>query len=526
MVKYDLNDIGFNYKGISTSKTKSAKIEGSDWVVDDIPVDVDTNDAISFVKNFIKGITAIEIPTSLVCNLRCRYCYIDDPRMKNKVVSSDVVHKILKESSEMFPSLSPDEKVRKSLTKDGKVYLSPWGAEPFANISTLETMQQFARETYGKGNYKLNTSTNGTFWNKRIENLFHNMIVDEAFTSIQVSLDGPKSLQDFQRPILGGAGSYDKIENFVGNLSHLSKEHNLKNRPYTFCSTIHLKDEKFADNWIAAAEFFSTPNKWYTSLPVLPMRMSGEDMDNKELVNRFLDAQRKMVELVKRRTKENITTIDFYSYKLFGNTSSRSKNAFPYCSALNTQIGVDVDGSLYPCHGPITTPMQKPFLWYGNLFDKVISYRQLYRNFSYQYGTLWTRARCVDCPVYNYSSGNVCWSCPIHNLGVTEEPSMDSLHKCFAYEQAYKYWIQIAKMTINNPILNDIPSGWFNDNSVNLPIVKNPIEAIDKNSHFNMAYDGMIDRGIRRFIPGGNFENVQFKDSWWNFNNYIEIINK
>jgi len=126
MPKYDLVDIGLMYRGVSSVGSYKTKL--NEWEIIDIPHDIPEEKAKSFVNKFLNKICAVEIPTSLVCNLRCRYCYIDDPRMKNKVVSTESVEKILEESSQMFPGLSKDIETRKKLNGKGDVYLSPWGA--------------------------------------------------------------------------------------------------------------------------------------------------------------------------------------------------------------------------------------------------------------------------------------------------------------------------------------------------------------------------------------------------------------
>lgn len=521
MTKYDLSDIGYRYKGIASIPSKTIKC-GS-WEIIDVPIDVRDEDAGRFTSNFINGICAVELPTSLICNLRCRYCYIDDPRMKNKKVSKESIEKILISLTSLFPGFSPSKQQRidrnSSTAKKSMVYFSPWGAEPFCNIDTLETIQNYAFDVYGKGEYQLHTSTNGTIWNGRIETFFQNLLNDEAFRSIQISLDGPEDLQNKQRPFLNGSPSFDKVRLFVENLERIKKENNLSRRLHSFCSTIHLQDENFVNNWIDAADFFSTPQQWHSVLPFIPMRMSGEDMQSEEHINRFIEAQRKMVELVKSKVLKGIPVIDFYTSKLFGGYSNRSRNAFPYCSALNTQIGVDLDGCLYPCHGPVTSPMYKPFLWFGNLFEKIISYKQLFRNFSYQYGTAWTRSRCAECPVEKYSTGNICWSCPSHNLAMTGEPSMDSVIRCIAYAESFKYWVQIAKMNIDNPVLKNIPECWFNE-VVNLPEIKNKLKAIDEKYHFDLNYNGMIQKGVSKFILQEPCHLIDQTTTWWEFDNY------
>ena len=510
MIKYDLPDLGCHYKGAATTASKELDI--GPWHITNIPKDIDSSKAENDVKRFLNKICALEIPTSLKCNLRCKYCYIEDLRMKNKNVSKDIVLRILSESSKMFPGL-----LKQNVNKNKKAHFTAWGAEPFVNIDTLETMYEFAHEHYGKDNYKLGLSTNGTIWSKRIEQFFINAVKDNAVTDIQISLDGPPEVQNRNRPYINGKPSFQDVEKFTQNFELTMKDLNLKNKIHHFCSTIHLIDEDFDDVWIKAARFFSEPNKWWTSLPALPMRMSGEDMYGEDEINKFIRAQKLMLDLVKERAKEGILMVDFYTNKLFGNIQCKSKNAFPFCSAMNSQIGVDLDGCMYPCHGAITTPMYKPWLWFGNLFDKVISYTQMMRNIYYQFNS-WNRGKCTSCPLYHYSTGSVCWSCAPHNLSVTGEPTIDNLMKCKAYMESFPYWVEIAKMNIDNPILQEIPGEVAIQASRKLKAVKDTM-------HFDRNFDGIIWASIRKIygkdIP---INKLHYTDTWWNFDNFNKKI--
>jgi len=526
--KYDLTILGFDYKGVASSN-ESKKINVDGWEITNIPDDSDIKYVEKFIREFISDIVAIEIPTSLVCNLRCNYCYISDPRMKNKDVDEKNVNQILELSSQMFPSLSKDKKIRQRNNKKTKVYFSAWGAEPFTNTKTLNSLYEFGHEYYGKNEYEISLSTNGTILNDNVKKIISNIIDDNAFQSIQISLDGPEYLQNHQRPFLNKKGSFDAVKNFCSFLLDLQREKELKSRLYSFCSTIHLIDDNFSENWRNAAKFFSEPNTWHTALPVLPMRMSGEDLSNKNHINKFIYAQKEIFEVIKERAKQGVTVLDFYSNKIFGNISCRSKNAFPYCSALNTQIAVDIDGNLYPCHGPITSPLYKPFLYFGNLFEKTISYKQLMRNMNYQYGILWGLGKCEKCPLHVYGTGNICWSCPPHNLALTGEPSMDSPLKCVAYAESFKYWIAIAKMAFGEQHLEHIPNNeWFNDIEVNYNEFKNKILVKNphNNMHFDMNYNGIIDKALQRYEVEEKYHNYgdkKYISSWWDFDNFKNI---
>jgi radical SAM protein with 4Fe4S-binding SPASM domain len=428
----------------------------------------------------------------------------------------------------MFPRLSPDKNIRKSLHHDTKVYISPWGAEPLANYETLKAVYDFCHDNYGKDQYSIHTSTNGTIYNEQIEKLLIAFMNDNAFNSIQVSLDGPEELQNYQRPTTSGNESFSKIEKFCKNLNSVGRDLKLKRRLYSFCSTIHITDDKFIDNWNSAAEYFSEPNQWHSNLPSLPMRMSGEDLCNEVHINRFVEAQKEILEIVKKRAKQGISVFDFYTGKLFGSYSCKSKNAYPYCSALNTQIAVDVDGSLYPCHGPVTSPLYKPFLWFGNLFEKNISFKNLFRNFNYQYGILWSLGKCESCPINKFTRGNICWSCPPHNLALTGEPSMDSPLKCVAYSESFKYWIAIAKIVFGDKYISEIPNDWFNNIDLNTNEFKNKKinNPIPKNVHFDQNYNGILDNAVNMFnVEENNLDcgHEKYTTSWWEFDNFFEV---
>jgi uncharacterized protein len=507
MLKYDLTDLGYEYKGAAT--TKSYKHEVLGWEITDIPVDITKETVEREITNFLNKICALEIPTSYQCNLRCKYCYIDDPRLKNKKVSKESVTKILVDSEQMLPKFNKD-----SVTKNNRAHFSPWGAEPFMNIDTLEAIYEYAHETYGEDKYIIGTSTNGTIWSDRIKTFFQNLINDKGLKDIQVSLDGPEWVQDSNRPYVNGKGSFRDIENFVMNFYDLQNDLDIQKGLIHFCSTIHLQDKDFDKKWEAAAEFFSEPNQWWTSLPSLPMRMSGEDMYGEDEINRFVNAQKLALEVIKKRADQDITVVDFYTQKLFGNVDCRSKNAFPFCSAMNSQIGVDIEGSLYPCHGAMTQPKFKPWLWFGNLFNKTIHYTKLIRNIHYQFNS-WNRGKCTTCEIYHYTSGSVCWSCAPHNLSVSGEPSMDNIMKCKAYAESFPYWVEAAKMNIDNPILDEIEPH-------NIKQSKNRLESINNGMHFDRNYDGIIASSVEKICNCDiDINNMYYNDTWWTYDNFI-----
>jgi radical SAM protein with 4Fe4S-binding SPASM domain len=514
MLKYDLPDLGYKYKGAATTKKYKHEVLG--WEITDIPIEIDKEIVEKEISKVLNTICALEIPTSYQCNLRCKYCYIDDPRMKNKKVSKDVVTKILINAEKMLPKLS-----KEYINNDKKriAHISPWGAEPLANVDTLDAIYEFCHEVYGKDKYTVGTSTNGTIWSGRVQNFLKNLMEDNAINNIQISLDGPQYIQDNNRPYTNGKGSFEDIKQFVYNFDEFTRSFNNKRSFRHFCSTIHLQDDDFAERWRDAAIFFSEPNTWHTTLPFLPMRMSGEDMYGKEEISKFVNAQKMVLEVIKNRAKQGLTVLDFYTAKLFENIDCKSRNAFPFCSAMNTQIGVNIDGGMYPCHGAMTQPTYKPWLWFGNLFERTLDYSKIKRNIHYQFNS-WSRAKCTDCQIYHYSSGSICWSCAPHNLSVSGEPTIDNLMKCKAYTKSFPYWVEIAKMNIKgNPILDEI------DMPHPVKQSKNTLQCIKQDMHFDRNFDGIISKSVNKICDCDiDIQNMYYADWWWDRNNHYKDV--
>jgi len=514
--RFDLTDLGYLYHGPASPAMKSEKFE--DWTIIDIPSDVDTAKAKVYVFQFLNNVCAIEIPSSLVCNLRCTYCYITDPRMKCKHVSRDVVRKIIETSAKLFP------KLRKP---NSTIHITPWGAEPVCNIDTLEEIYESGKRLFGEY-FRTSTSTNGTIWNERLERLFESLLKEGHLNDLQISLDGPEWVQNRYRPFLDGRGSFDKVKEFTlafrdlcSKLSKTGVDH--------FCSTIHVSDEKYVEAWRDAAIFFTEPDTWHFA-PSLPMRVSALDFDKEENCYKFIEAQKQTHEVIKRRVKEGIPCCDFYTHKLFMDVSCRSRNSFSYCSAMNSQIGIDIDGSIYLCHGPITTPRMKPLMWLGNIFDKVISYQKIIRNMSWMYNVHY-RSKCVTCPLHYYTTGNICWSCPPHNMDATGEPSIDYIQKCPVYCECFKYWFANALMIVRNPILDKIPrDAWFTKgiDYDNLPQIPDEQKMVvpEYDCHFDPNYDGLLMHAIRRYTGSEPEHNVYLCGDWWRYFDYFESIVK
>ena len=65
--------------------------------VKNIPKAVDKDEVKRIITKQMDRLVAIEFPTSLTCNLRCKYCYIRKPSMKVTQVPAETMLKVFNE---------------------------------------------------------------------------------------------------------------------------------------------------------------------------------------------------------------------------------------------------------------------------------------------------------------------------------------------------------------------------------------------------------------------------------------------
>ncbi|MBM3211476.1 radical SAM protein [Candidatus Poribacteria bacterium] len=140
-------------------------------------------------------------PTSN-CNLRCVYCYAsagENPRYMPWEIAKSAI----------------DLVVNNAQTKGTNVSVGFHGnGEPTFNWRLFTRCINYAKETTQKNNLKLHTAsaTNGILTEKQVDWIIGNM------NSLNISFDGPKDIQDQQRPMKDSGGSYDVVFNTVKQL--------------------------------------------------------------------------------------------------------------------------------------------------------------------------------------------------------------------------------------------------------------------------------------------------------------------
>ena len=311
------------------------------------------------------------------CNLRCIYCYGE---------GGEYGHKGNMEEKTAFQAV--DWLIDQS-GKRKKIYIGFFGGEPFLNFPLMQKIVDYARKRAHKVDKKVDfhATTNGTLLDEKQINFIQDQDID-----VLVSFDGPREIQDAQRPFAGGKGSYDFIVPRIKNL--------LAVRPQTLGNAVLMGDTdpqkvKEALKEIGFDEFYITPASDCMLTCGAKKPKSGRSLHN---ILELLDQEANMwLEGIKARDSQALKQLknssDLY-HGLLGFLHN-SKKYFP-CGAGLGLTGISSAGDVYLCHRFVGMDEYK----LGNIFDKHID-RDAYLKSPIDFVQ-----ECSNCPARHYCAGN------------------------------------------------------------------------------------------------------------------------
>jgi uncharacterized protein len=131
------------------------------------------------------------------CNLGCVYCYQD----KEKKSARDDLQRV-----QRF--------LRRQIKSNGLLQITWFGGEPLLRLSVIRQLSVFVQEECAKKGcrYGATMSTNGV----RLTETVIKDLKALGLRSVQISLDGPRAIQEKRRPSLKGLPTYDTILANVG----------------------------------------------------------------------------------------------------------------------------------------------------------------------------------------------------------------------------------------------------------------------------------------------------------------------
>lgn len=260
------------------------------------------------------------------CNFDCAYCYNDRGRVANPRMM-------------MAPEVA-EAAFRRFFVEPGRQYaVAFYGGEPLLNFRTVRKAVEIGRQLEAERGVKISfaITTNGTVLNREIL-----AFLDAHFSSVTVSLDGPKEINDLYRRRAGG-GSYDRI---VGNIGRLRAQCKAK---LTIKGTLAGAAVPFYTESLEHLRGLGTDGAILTPAgtpPDNPAAIGSEQFEN------FVRQHEALTEAAVDRALEEGGTEE--AVNVVANLLTRRKLR-RHCNA-GRDLAVTADGSLYACHGLVGIP--------------------------------------------------------------------------------------------------------------------------------------------------------------------------
>lgn len=265
------------------------------------------------------------------CNLRCIYCYGGGGEYGT---GGSMDEKTALQSVDWL--IEQSKKVK-------KINIVFFGGEPFLNFSLMKTVVEYAKQKAAKVDKSVGFSvtTNATLLDdEKIS------FIKEHDIHVVVSIDGPKEIQDKQRPFAGGKGSYDVI---IPNIKKL-----LAVLPEANAHAVLVDDEKIHIVKNALKEI------GFNEVTMVPASASlFDEASEKAKLSRKLESMKKEIEIeaeawlhfTKNKNSEELKNLlkssHIYSYLLAFLYNQKKLYA---CGAGLKLAAVSCSGDIYPCH--------------------------------------------------------------------------------------------------------------------------------------------------------------------------------
>lgn len=328
------------------------------------------------------------------CNLKCVYCYGDGGgygaggSMEEKT-AFQAVDWLLEQAG-----------------KIKKLYIGFFGGEPFLNFPLMKAVVEYAEKKVREMGKEVEfyTTTNATLLdNEKIA------FIKEHQIAVNISFDGPKEIQDRQRPYANGEGSYDaivpKIKKMLAALPRTPGHAVIVGNTEPELVKEALWGIGFSEISITPASqslFAGETDKTKTERTQYILQAQEQEMEN-------------WIDLIKSRNSEALITLKAKSglfkglIALLHNTKKRYA-----CGAGRGFVAVSCAGDFYLCHRFVGQDEYK----LGNVFQKNLN------RGAYQESPVTGNALCAACFAKYYCAGG-CMHDHVGYSGSVAIPSED-----------------------------------------------------------------------------------------------------
>lgn len=253
------------------------------------------------------------------CNLRCGYCYAD--------------HGTFGGEKKFMGFRTAKESIDKLLDKNSNNFILFFGGEPFLNYPLMDDVVEYGNRN--GLNIKYATITNGTIINSSIkEFIYKNLFM------FQISLDGPKDINDIQR--YGSLESvHDRVLETMDQLRSMSyplsikctitkKSINKLNSIMGYLSTLGVDSIGFAE-----ASLLQKDSEFYIS--------------DTEYENCVTELSHILVRNLDGLASGNKTPIIGPIFDILRSLTTKTRRV-NLCSVGREYLAITADGDVYPCH--------------------------------------------------------------------------------------------------------------------------------------------------------------------------------
>ncbi|WMM26569.1 radical SAM protein [Tissierella sp. MB52-C2] len=326
------------------------------------------------------------------CNMKCRYCYEGNDKT-NKMMSIETADKSIQYIMKHFNELNEDTLI-----------INFHGGEPLLQFDLIKYITEEFKQIFSSSNKRLmfGLTTNGILLDEKIEEY----LCENFYYSLSASLDGNKLINDTNRMLKNGRGTYDLvIDKFVSLLKirqdvRIRMTFNTDTVYNLYESVQHLVEMGF-NTIIPVADYFD--DRW-----------------DKHHIDILCKETEKIFEMFKREKEKNsnlsISIVDVEIYKK-GN-----------CGGGITTLNIDPNGDIYPC----TYVVEDEEYRIGNIdtgIDK-IKLQKIHSIFNTK------NEICNGCSYYNCCSAT---RCKLINKVLTDNFNMPSPVMCAIENIMYKF---------------------------------------------------------------------------------------
>jgi uncharacterized protein len=378
-----------------------------------------------------RGIRHLELMVTHACNMRCRYCYGAEESAEWK--SAPHLYGATTSGMSLDTAIRGVDFLFEASGRQKELSIVFFGGEPLLEYSLMEKIVPYIREREKEKGKKvdLSLSTNGLLLSDAVVRFLVNNRI-----GCQISIDGPKDIQDSNRCLPNGKGSYEYILPGVKRL--IDARHN----KVPARVTVAHSNVKLAETLkhLLSLGFGSVHMS-----PVIGRK--GDTPVTHEDVEEIKKQQEAIAVFLVKSLRNNRRFNYSNLVRFIRQTRVIKERIAHYCGAGRTYFALSQDGGFYPCHRFVGMEEFRM----GDIHAGIdLSLQKKILDF-----TVDNRPGCKDCWA-RYLCGGGCWKHAVDMNGCLEVPDNDLSCEITRHEIECAMAINSELKVSDQDILSDI----------------------------------------------------------------------